>query len=409
VQYEKEIIRSSPAVDAFSQQALHAFQYTSINHKRRFSASARVPSSTICLFQYGLSSTLVQPLSVKVPGSSTMKVSCHAFGFASLAFEPVTLTKSSANAAIEVQASAVKTNSNNALPFGSKLNKSFEYTSFFGDKPSSTNWLVVASVNNEDFKGQTNDSPAKQRPVPNDNPAIEISLQLCIPMIPNVSATLTTKLTHILAIMTALNGQNLLLLCVQDNSAITMAMATRAKCLLLHCIQDDPSFLMATHTKLKLQLIVAFIQRALSARSTISIQEKLIVILHSEGEPDGCRLIVSFIPILHFEVTHEVQTNLSSKISSHFCDNCRIFCEGGEWENDLIGHIGLAGRDHICIIKQQLILVGQISCVGHIGLDNIIGCVGQTGFVGLVGQICSVSHIGFIGLIKPICLTTFSW
>jgi hypothetical protein len=69
--------------------------------------------------------------------------------------------------------------------------------------------LVVAFVRNEDFKGQTNDSPAKQRPVSNDNPAIEISLQLCVSMIPTVSATLTTKSTHILAITTAFNGQNL--------------------------------------------------------------------------------------------------------------------------------------------------------------------------------------------------------
>ena len=34
VQYEKEIVQSSPAVDAFSQQALHSFQYANVNHKR---------------------------------------------------------------------------------------------------------------------------------------------------------------------------------------------------------------------------------------------------------------------------------------------------------------------------------------------------------------------------------------
>ena len=125
--------------------ALHSFQYASINRKRRFSASARIPSSTICLFQYGLSSTMVQSIVVQVSVSSTMKVSHHAFGFASLAFEPVTPTNSSAKEATEVQASAVKTNSNNALPFGGISNKSFDYTSLFGDKPSFTYWLVVAS------------------------------------------------------------------------------------------------------------------------------------------------------------------------------------------------------------------------------------------------------------------------
>jgi hypothetical protein len=34
VQYEKEIVQSSPAVDAFSQQAFHSFQYANINHKQ---------------------------------------------------------------------------------------------------------------------------------------------------------------------------------------------------------------------------------------------------------------------------------------------------------------------------------------------------------------------------------------
>jgi hypothetical protein len=33
------------------------------------------------------------------------------------------------------------------------------------------------------LKGPTIDSPAKQRPVPNDNSAIESSLQLHVPMI----------------------------------------------------------------------------------------------------------------------------------------------------------------------------------------------------------------------------------
>jgi hypothetical protein len=43
--------------------------------------------------------------------------------------------------------------------------------------------LVAASVTNEFSKGATIDSPAMQRPVPNDDPAIESSLQPHIPMI----------------------------------------------------------------------------------------------------------------------------------------------------------------------------------------------------------------------------------
>jgi hypothetical protein len=47
---------------------------------------------------------------------------------------------------------------NNALPFGDKASTKFK--------------RVVASVKNKDSKGPTNDSPAKQHPDPNNNPAI---------------------------------------------------------------------------------------------------------------------------------------------------------------------------------------------------------------------------------------------
>jgi hypothetical protein len=53
----------------------------------------------------------------------------------------------------------------------------------FNDKSSSTFKLVVASVTNEFSKGLTIGSPTKQCPVLNDNPAIECSLQLQVPMI----------------------------------------------------------------------------------------------------------------------------------------------------------------------------------------------------------------------------------
>jgi hypothetical protein len=43
--------------------------------------------------------------------------------------------------------------------------------------------LVVASITHEFLKGPTIDCPAKQRPVPNDDSAIESSLQLHVPMI----------------------------------------------------------------------------------------------------------------------------------------------------------------------------------------------------------------------------------
>jgi hypothetical protein len=53
----------------------------------------------------------------------------------------------------------------------------------FDDKSSAMFKLVVTSVTNEFLKGTTNDSPAKQHPVPNDDHAIGSSLQLHVPTI----------------------------------------------------------------------------------------------------------------------------------------------------------------------------------------------------------------------------------
>ncbi len=67
-------------------------------------SSACKPISTICSFQYGLSSSMVQSLVVKVQVSSTTKVSCHAFTF--LAFEPVTSTTKISSAKTALKATA---------------------------------------------------------------------------------------------------------------------------------------------------------------------------------------------------------------------------------------------------------------------------------------------------------------
>jgi hypothetical protein len=141
-----------------------------------------------------------------------------------------------------------------------------------------------------------NDSPAKQHPVSTDDPAINISLQLCIPMIPTISATLTTKSTHMLATTTALNGQNFLLLCIQDDSASTILMATCTKLLLLYCVREGPAIMMATHAKPKLHLIVVFIRRASTALTTVylisvSEGEHQVVKLHQVIQVKFCQAI----------------------------------------------------------------------------------------------------------------------
>jgi hypothetical protein len=92
----------------------------------------------------------------------TTRVSCNTF--ASLVCEPRTSTnqinqdKSTPTFRLVV----ASVSNNNALSFN--------------DKSSFTFKLVVASFTNEFSKGLTIDSTAKQRPVLNDNPAIERSL-----------------------------------------------------------------------------------------------------------------------------------------------------------------------------------------------------------------------------------------
>jgi hypothetical protein len=99
----------------------------------------------------------------------TTKVSCNTFTL--LVCEPITLTihikQDKSTPTFQLVVASVS--NNNALSFDDKSSAMFK--------------LVVASVTNEFSKGSTNDSPAKQRPIPNDGPAIENNLQLHVPMI----------------------------------------------------------------------------------------------------------------------------------------------------------------------------------------------------------------------------------
>jgi hypothetical protein len=125
----------------------------------------------------------------------------------------------------------------------------------------------------------------------------------------------------------------------------------------------------------------------------------------------------------------------SSKISFHFCNNCRIFCEGVKEQinngnaivkqrqislDDLISLVGLIGLSGISG------LVGRISLVGCIGLNGIIGLSASSacwliglGYISLIGfggfsgindfsLISLVSLIGLIGLIGLISLVGLS-
>jgi hypothetical protein len=210
-------------------------------------SSACVPFSTI---RSNLSSALtswVQSLAAKVQVSSTLTVSHHAFAL--LAFEPVTSKKqiSSAKTALkvtaEMQLSADSNKINNASSFNNKSSSAFK--------------LVVASITNEFSKGQTNDSPAKQCPVPNNDPAIESSLQLHIPMIatsiwyevfdiylsccPTMNVSNTTSVSKKLTMI----------------APLTLSYYSTPTILLLPCNCDVPANQTEMHTNFTLQLIFA--------------------------------------------------------------------------------------------------------------------------------------------------------
>jgi hypothetical protein len=133
-----------------------------------------------------------------------------------------------------------------------------------------------------------------------------------------------------------------LLLHAQISSAITMTLNVQN--LLLLSVQDDSAIMMATHAIYSLHLIVeSFSTRAKQiAPATIRNNSfKLIVALASEGAmfppyifQDACYL---------YKLNHEgacvqatsLQTSklivMYSKTSLHFCKDCGIFCEG-EWK-----------------------------------------------------------------------------
>ena len=147
----------------------------------------------------------------------------------------------------------------------------------FDDKSSSTFKLVVASVTNEFSKGVTIGSPTKQCPVLNDDPAIECSLQLQV--------------------------------------ALTFDRS----------IKMQPIF----------QLIDVFVPNKNDLCSVFQMVERgHNTFIHSTSFNDSSfQLVVkSDFDMLCSEGARASPTNFNySKISFHFCKDCRLFCEE-EWE-----------------------------------------------------------------------------
>jgi hypothetical protein len=156
--------------DLFNAQ--HSIQFA---HTKQSFLSARKLFSTICSFQYGSSSSMVQSLAVKVQVSSTLTFSCHAFtlfafepitsttkvsrhAFTLLAFEPITSTTKVSCHAFALLAFELVTSITNISSAKTALkatagmqpsanSNNIHNASSFDDKHSFTFQLVVASVN----------------------------------------------------------------------------------------------------------------------------------------------------------------------------------------------------------------------------------------------------------------------
>jgi hypothetical protein len=187
------------------------------------------------------------------------------------------------------------------------------------------------------------------------------------------------------AIMTTVNTRNLLPFFVQNNPAITIASSlqliveslfllcnkdnseTMAPSLLLFCIKDAPAIMMAPLTNFSLQLIF----------------------------------------------------DIFCKISFHFCEVYRRFCEGeyqyqddnghqelSELISNLVGFVGLANIGGINIVGQHtgINLVGHHTGIGPVGctspnsFNGVSGIIGQIG-LSLINSLSLTSLVGLIGFI----------
>ncbi len=96
-----------------------------------------------------------------------------------------------------------------------------------------------------------------------------------------------------------------------------------------------------------------------------------------------------------------------SKISFHFCKDCRIFCEGVKDISSINGLVGLIGLGLVGFIGFGLIsLIGLSGINGLIREISLVGLVGLSGFglISLVGLSLDglIGHNGLIGLIGDI-------
>jgi hypothetical protein len=166
------------------------------------------------------------------------------------------------------------------------------------------------------------------------------------------------------AIGTATYAQRFLVFCIKDAPAIMRTTSTHAQNLLLPSVQDDPAITMTNHANSKLQLIVEYLLLPRNFERpaiTMTVNTRNLLPFFVQNDPaitiaSSLQLIVESLFLLRNEDNSETMApslllfcikdapaimtaplanfslqlivDIFCKISFHFCEDYRIFCEG---------------------------------------------------------------------------------
>jgi hypothetical protein len=193
-----------------------------------------------------------------------------------------------------------------------------------------------------------------------------------------------------------------LLLNDQIGSAITAAL--NAQNLLLLSVQDDSAIMLAMRTIYSLQLIVESFSIGTKQVAPATIHNdlfKLIVALASEGTRFAPYIFdnaFTYTNKLNHEGVRAQATSFQAsklivnyfEISFHFCVDCRIFCEG-EWQvkdkcYDIVKQRSANTQEWDTLVATASIgCVSLVGCINYNGLVDLNGIAGRTGPNGLIG------------------------
>jgi hypothetical protein len=178
------------------------------------------------------------------------------------------------------------------------------------------------------------------------------------------------------AIRTATYAQSFLLFCIKDAPAIMMTTATHAWNLLLPSVQNDSAITTAS----SLQLIVESLFLLCNEDNSETMAPSILLFCIKDAPA------IMMTPLTNFSL--QLIVVIFCKISFHFCEDCRIFCEGEYQVND----------NGYAINKHQLPLstFSLISAFDHnlaFGLIMAFSLVGINGLVKHIDRVATTSAL----------------